>query len=221
MTSMTRTRWNEALRADLVDALRAVEPDAPTLCEGWQARHLAAHVVLRERSVRVGAGLAVAPLAAVAERAVQELADTADTPEGYAELVDRVAEVPGRWHPMTWAGDVANLVEFYVHGEDVRRGAGPVPPRELPDEVVETLWKQMRQVARARLRKAPCGVVLVRSDGPRARVKGPRDGAGTVVVRGAVGEIVLWLSGRGAAADVTPEGAAEDVAALARVAAFD
>lgn len=217
---MTRTRWNEALRADLADALRAVPPDAPTLCEGWQARHLAAHVVLRERSVRVGAGLAVPPLADVAERAIQELADGATTAEGYTALVDRVAEAPGRWHPMTWAGDLANLVEFYVHGEDVRRGGGPVPPRALPDDVVEMLWKQARQLGRARLRRATCGVVLVRPDGPRARLKGPRDGAGTVVVRGAVGELVLWLSGRGAAADVTAEGAAPDVAALAQVAPF-
>ncbi|MBT0995228.1 TIGR03085 family protein [Cellulomonas sp. DKR-3] len=217
---MTGTRWNEALRADLVDALRAVPPDAPTLCEGWQACHLAAHVVLRERSVRVGAGLAVPPLAGVAERAIDELAGTATTPEGYAALVDRVADAPGRWHPMTWAGDLANLVEFYVHGEDVRRGAGPVPPRELPGGVVDGLWNQARQLGRARLRTAGCGVVLVRPDGPRARLRSPRDGAGSVVVRGEVGELVLWLAGRGAAADVVAEGAEPDLAALARVAPF-
>ena len=48
--------WHEIERAQLAQALLDVTPDAPTLCEGWQARHLAAHVVLRERSATVSAG---------------------------------------------------------------------------------------------------------------------------------------------------------------------
>ena len=43
--------WHEIERAQLAQALLDVAPDAPTLCEGWQARHLAAHIVLRERSI--------------------------------------------------------------------------------------------------------------------------------------------------------------------------
>ncbi len=35
-------------RAALAAELEAAGPDAPTLCEGWTTRHLAAHVVLRE-----------------------------------------------------------------------------------------------------------------------------------------------------------------------------
>jgi len=211
---MARMTWHETLRSDLVDALREVPPDAPTLCEGWQARHVAAHVVLRERSVTVGAGLALPPLAGAAERAIERTADDAATPEGYAALVERVAHAPGRWHPMTWAGDLANLVELYVHGEDVRRGAGPAPARELAPGLVDALWRQVRQVGALRLRKAPVGIVLVRPDGPRTALKRARGGHGTVVVRGAVGELVLWLTGRGAAADVLVQGAPDDVAAL-------
>lgn len=212
MASMT---WHETLRADLTDALRAATPDAPTLCEGWQARHLAAHVVLRESSLRVGAGIAVPALAGAAERAIDELAQTATTPEGYAALVDRVAAGPSRWHPMSVAGDAANLVEFYVHGEDVRRGAGPVPPRALDPALADALWKDVRRFARARTHKVPVGLVLVNADGPRARVKGPKGEHGTVVVRGDAGELVLWLSGRGAASTVVAQGAPVDVALLA------
>ncbi len=205
---------NATLRAQLADALRAAAPDQPTLCEGWQARHLAAHVVLREHSAAVGAGLAVPALAEHAETRIEELANTATTPEGYAALVDRVAAGTGRWHPMHWAGDAANLVEFYVHTEDVRRGSGPVPPRELDPELVEALWKQLTRAASLRLRRVPVGVIAVRDDGPRARLRTPKDGHGTVVARGAVGELVLWLLGRGAAADVRLEGAAPDLATI-------
>ena len=36
-------------RAALVTTMRAVGPDAPTLCGDWTTRDLAAHLVLRER----------------------------------------------------------------------------------------------------------------------------------------------------------------------------
>jgi hypothetical protein len=64
------------------------------------------------------------------------------------------------------------------------------------------------------LRHSPVGVVLVRDDGLRRRVRKPRAGFGTVVVRGAVGELVLFAFGRGAAADVTVQGAPLDVEVL-------
>lgn len=211
MTSMT---WHETLRAQLVDALRAVDPDAPTLCEGWQARHLAAHVVLRESSVTVGAGLAVPALAGAAERAIDSLAQTATTPEGYAELVDRVAAGPSRWHPIALAGDAANVVEFYVHAEDVRRGAGPAPERDLDPDLVEVLWRGVLRFARARTLRLPVGLVLVRADGPRAHVTGAKGDHGTVVVRGGAGELVLWLSGRGEATSVVAQGSPDDLAVL-------
>ncbi len=214
MTCMTSTTWHETLRADLAEALRAVDPQAPTLCEGWQARHLAAHVVLRESSARVGAGLLVPPLAGVAERAIDELAGTATTPQGYAELVARVAAGPPRWHPLALAGDAANLVELYVHGEDVRRGSGSVPPRAVEPELADTLWRDVRRFARARTLRVPVGLVLVRDDGRRTRVRGPKGERGTVVVRGGAGELLLWLMGRGAATSVVAQGTAPDVALL-------
>jgi len=206
--------WHPRLRAELVDALRAVPPGAPTLCEGWQARHLAAHVALRESSARVSAGLAVPALAGVAERAIEDLADTATDDEGYAALLARVADGPSRWHPLALAGDAANLVEFYVHTEDVRRGAGPAAERALEPGLVDALWDDVRRFARARTLRVPVGLVVVRADGVRTRVRGPKPGHGTVVVRGGAGELVLWLSGRGAAAQIVAQGDPADVAAL-------
>jgi uncharacterized protein (TIGR03085 family) len=209
--------WHEIERAQLAQALRDVTPDAPTLCEGWQARHLAAHVVLREHSPVVGVGTAVPALASRAQAKIARLADQASTEGTYRDLVARVADNPAAWHPSTWAGETANVIEFFVHTEDVRRGAGPVTPRTLDPELVETLWSQLKRAGLLRLRTVPVGVVLVRGDGVRHHLRAPRDGHGTVVVRGDVGELALYLFGRGAAADVRVDGDRDDVATISAV----
>ena len=206
--------WHEVERAQLVETLRAVPFEAPTLCEGWQARHLAAHIMLRERSPRVGLELAVPALNARSDAAVERRAALVTDTPSYLELVDEVAAGAPVWHPGRWAGDLTNVTEFFVHTEDVRRGAGPVPPRALDPELVEALWHQASQVARLRLHGVAAGVVLVRPDGVRRRVHDPKPGHGAVVVRGDVGELVLWLTGRLRAADVRFEGHPDDVAAL-------
>jgi uncharacterized protein (TIGR03085 family) len=209
--------WHEIERAQLAQTLLDVTPDAPTLCEGWEARHLAAHVVLRERSPVVGAGIAVPALAARAESAIARLADQAATEGAYRDLVARGADPPARWDPASWVGDAANVVEFFVHTEDVRRGAGPVPARDLDAGLVEALWSHLPRAATVRLRSVPVGVVLVRDDGVRHHLRRPKTDYGTVIVRGDAGEIVLYLLGRGAAADVRVEGDPDDLAAVESV----
>lgn len=209
--------WHEIERAQLAQALLDVTPDAPTLCEGWQARHLAAHVVLRERSPMVSAGIAVPALSARAEAAIARLADQAATEGAYRDLVARVADRPARWHPAAWVAESANVVEFFVHTEDVRRGAGPVPARDLDAGLVEALWSHLPRAAAGRLRPVPVGVVLVRDDGIRHRLRAPKADHGTVVVRGGTGELVLYMLGRGPAADVRVEGDVDDIAAIEAV----
>lgn len=209
--------WHQHERAALIDALTAAGPHAPTLCEGWQARHLAAHVLLRERSVRVGAGLAVPALAGAADRAISSLADTAQDDQGFAALVARVAADPPAWSPVTWAGDAANLVELFVHTEDVRRGAGDTAPRELGADLSGALWGRLLQTARLSYRRSPVGIVLVVPGGPRRVVRRAPRGHGTVAIRGEVGELVLHAFGRGAAAHVELVGDPQDVADLREV----
>ena len=209
--------WHEIERAQLAQALRDVAPDAPTLCEGWQARHLAAHVVLRERSPWSVRGSPCPPSRPAPRPRSPRLADQAATEGAYRDLVARVADRPARWHPAAWVGESANVIEFFVHTEDVRRGAGPVPARELDPELVEALWSQLPRAAAGRLRSVPVGVVLVRDDGVRHHLRSPKADYGTVVVRGEVGELVLYLLGRGAAADVRVEGDADDVATIEAV----
>ena len=206
--------WHRIARAQLVSALTDAGPDAPTLCEGWQSRHLAAHVVLREHSPLAGAGIVVPALATHTARAIEQLADTARSEEGYRDLVARVASEPAAWNPMSWAGELLNLVEYFVHTEDVRRGSGPVPPLALEPEHAEVLWRSLVGRASMFYRRVPAGIVLVRPDGVRRRVRRAPTGHGTVVIHGEVGELLLHAFGRGAVADVGIEGAPTDVEAL-------
>ena len=199
--------WHEIERDWLAQALRTAQPDDPTLCEGWQARHLAAHLVLRERPTT-----AASAVRGGLRGATERLADEATDAEGYARLVDTFAAQPGRWSPRAWVGDAVNTAEFFLHTEDVRRGAGPVEPRELPAALVDVLWSQLRRTAPLRLRRLGPGVVLVRPDDVRAAVHGPKAGHGSVVLRGEVGELVLAVSGRLQAAGVRLDGAPQDVA---------
>lgn len=208
--------WHTVERTALAQALRDAGPAAPTLCTGWTSRHLAAHVVLRESRPLVAAGAAIRPLNPHAERAVGRLADRSADPDGYDRLVARVEAGPPRWHPFAWAGDAANLLELFVHTEDVRRGAGPVPPLTLAPEHTRALWSRLVRAAPLMYRRAGVGIVLVVPGGPRRAVRRPRGEAGTVVVRGEVGEVALHTFGRGDAAHVDVLGDPADVELLQR-----
>src|SRR4030081_1282653 len=66
-------------RDALVASLRAVGPDAPTLCTGWNARTLLAHLIRRERSLlEVGARVPLPLAHQAAEEAMRRYADTHD-----------------------------------------------------------------------------------------------------------------------------------------------
>ena len=211
-----RMPWHPLERATLAHALRAAGPDRPTLCAGWASRHLAAHVVLRETAPLVAAGAVLPPLSRRTERAIDALAERSADSGAYAALVDRVERGPGRWSPMSLMGDAGNLLEFFIHTEDVRRGAGPVPPLELDPAHTEAIWSRLARQAPLLYRRAPVGIVLVVPGGPRRAVRRPKGDAGTVVVRGEVGELALHAFGREGAAHVDVLGDPADVEALQR-----
>ncbi|WP_024288564.1 TIGR03085 family metal-binding protein [Cellulomonas sp. KRMCY2] len=207
--------WHPLERAALADALIAVGPDAPTLCEGWSARHLAAHVVLRETAPLVGAGVVLPALAERAEQRIQALGDGQTSPESWARLVQRVRTGPPAWSPMRWAGDAVQLVELFVHTEDVRRGGAAgyqVAPRERQRGHDDTLWRALSRTARMLYRSCPVGVVLADGTGRDLRVRAAVPG--DVIVRGPVGELLLHAFGRSAVAHVTVEGTTEAVASM-------
>ncbi len=204
-------QWTPLERADLVRALTEAGPGVPTLCEGWTSEQLAAHVVLREASPLVAAGTNGGPLAARTARMIDERAARARTPESYAALVAEVRDGPPRFSPVGLAGDAANLVELYVHTEDVRR-AGPDgaarPARTRSTDHDSQLWRRLGQSVRLMYRRCPVGVTLVEESGRTLRAHRPprQDPELEVLVDGPVGELTLYTFGRGTHARVTVEG---------------
>lgn len=205
---MTRPALSERLL--LCDELDRLGPDAPTLCEGWATRDLAAHLVIRETRPDLHAGSYIPGLAGRLERERDALAAG-----DYGSLVSRIRSGAPWWNPMSQprVDELANLVEYFVHHEDVRRAQPDWTVRDLSDRMQRHLWASLRRVARVMFRSAPTGVVLVAPGVGRRSARLP-DEHGTVVVRGEPSELVLFAYGRGARARVELEGRADDVLAL-------
>ncbi len=204
-------------RTALCDLLTEIGPDEPTLCAGWQTGDLAAHLVLREHRPDAGAGVMGGPLAGYTRHVQNRL--RARTP--FPRLVDLIRTGPPRLSMFALPGmdERANMVEYFVHHEDVRRAQPAWRPRETSPEVADELWRRLR-LARILLRRAPVGVELVRADGragrdTTARVRlTARARTPVVTVAGTPAELTLWTMGRTAAAEVRMDGSDAAVAAL-------
>lgn len=198
-------------RAELCDLLLEVGPDAPTLCAGWTARDLAAHLVIREGRPDAAAGIVVGPLAGYTKRVQDQIAR-----EDYGRLVKRVRGGPPIW-TLLWIGplDAAiNTLEFFVHHEDVRRARDSWAPRELPEPAITQLWSGLSRGGKVIARRLPVGVVVRPTDGPKADIDlRLRDGSSSVTLVGPVGECILALHGR-PTHGLTIDGTAVDVAAF-------
>lgn len=204
MTSLARTE-----RSALCDLFTDVGPDAPTLCEGWRAADLAAHLAVRERRPDAAAGALIRPLAPRLERIQRGYADLP-----WARLVELVRTGPPPWSAFAIPAvdAAANTVEYFVHHEDVRRARPGWEPRELTDEQQETLWRRLRSMSRLLLHRAPVGVALRRPDGVIWRAHA---GTSYVTLAGPPAELVLYAYGRGDHARVELLGEERDVARLA------
>jgi len=183
-----------AERAALADLLLEVGPTAPTLCGGWDARDLAAHIVLRERRPDAAGGILLGVLKTRMERVQAALAG-----QPWEQLVATLREGPPSWSPVRMPAVDAqvNTIEFFVHHEDVRRGVAGWTPRALDEATVETLWKHAATTGKFLARACPVGVLLAPGDGPAAgSIVRVRAGIPEVTLVGPVGEIVLSLFGR-------------------------
>jgi uncharacterized protein (TIGR03085 family) len=201
--------WTETERAALVATFRHADPEAPTLCEGWNVRRLLAHLVQREHSPWRRAGDELRKSAPGAEKNLGPLADSARTPEGYQALLQRFAAGTSSWSPMTWLGDAVQLLEYVVHHEDVRRATDPpADPRVLPPGEEQALWQRLGGLAKLAYRGCPVGVELALPDGRRRTV---RKGPDAVLLTGAAVELALHAFGRHGAAHVRVDGSPDAV----------
>lgn len=183
-------------RTALCDLFVELGPEAPTLCEGWTTADLAAHLVLREHFHRWSD----------AQRAAEKA-------KGYPAMITRLRGgaplVPWR---IPRVRNVVNGLEYFIHHEDARRANGR-GPRPQAEDLEALAWRMTGFTARRVARRIrPFGLTLVRPDGVRRTF-----GSGTMAtLTGRASELVLYLSGRRATAQVTLAGDPEATAAVER-----
>jgi uncharacterized protein (TIGR03085 family) len=185
---MTRYARNE--RRALCETLLSTGPDAPTLCEGWTTRDLAAHLVLRERRPDAELGRQVPFLAGHATAVQEGVRSTA-----WPELVGLVRSGPPFWSParVGRVDEAMNTAEMFVHHEDVRRAQPEWSRRSLPPGLQAALWGNLKLAGRLLLRRAPVGVELVAPVFGRVLAHA---GSPMVRVEGAPEELLLFVFGR-------------------------
>jgi uncharacterized protein (TIGR03085 family) len=185
-------------RAALADLLLETGPDAPTLCAGWTTRDLAAHLVVRDRRPDAMAGIVVPPLAGHGEHVRLQAAR-----RPYEQVVDEVRNPPW-WSPVSnpLIHELSNTMEYFIHHEDVRRGAPGWTPRVLSTGEQKALWNAVKVAARMGLRKLDLPVLL-RAPGFGEVAVGGTPPQATLI--GDPGELVLFVSGRQRAARVEIE----------------
>lgn len=191
-------------RTRLRDLLLEVGPQAPTLCEGWATRDMAAHLWLRERRPDAALGMFVSPL----EGHLNSLTRRVQA-RPYEAVVREWGSGPGKASPVRFLDAAMNTAEHFIHHEDVRRGAGEAAPRDFSRRVNEALWRQCGRMSALLLRRSGRPVVL-EGAGMRPLVAADRRGVAergddVVRVKGEPGEILLWCCGR-TAVEVEVEG---------------
>ncbi len=176
-------------RAALVSTFRTLSPDSPTLCEGWDARELAAHLVVRERRLDAAPGILIPALAGYTDRVQKQVSAATE----WDALVDQVAEGPPLYSPFKLLDPIANVAEMFIHHEDVRRARPDWEPRPLDDQTVGSLRRPVAMMARLTLRRSPATVVLQTPQGERLATAGRGP---TLTVIGEPGELLLFVTGR-------------------------
>ncbi len=184
-------------RQALCNLLEESGPLAPTLCEGWTTSDLAAHLVVRERRPLASPGIVLPVFAEVTRRAMER----AKAQLGYGGLIRCIRGGPP--YPFRLVDAQMNLIEFFVHHEDVRRAEPPVEPR-VDASLDAAVWGTLRRAARLMTRRlhgsglelvAPgFGSVIARTAEPRA------------VLTGGPQELALFLTGRRSVAHVEIDG---------------
>ncbi|MDA8265573.1 MAG: TIGR03085 family metal-binding protein [Actinomycetota bacterium] len=184
-------------RQALCNLLEERGPLAPTLCEGWTTSDLAAHLFVRDSRPLALPGILLKSFAGVTEREMEK----AKRELGYGGLIRRIRSGPPL--PIRVVDSQVNLLEYFVHHEDLRRSEDGWEPRQ--DTTLDAaLWPALRRGARLMARRlrgaglelaAPAyGSVVAREGAPLARVSG------------APQELVLLMFGRGKVARVEVEG---------------
>lgn len=189
---------------ETLKGLKSAEWQADTLCAGWTVEDLAAHLVVRERGgIMARLGIVLPFLHHKHNAAIRKTKQ-----KSHAKLI-KILERPPFWvkkFPL-------NIIEFYVHNEDLLRG-GLKRKRVLPDELEQALSGYLPQLMRLAFRKVSGGFDLIVHDETAGEVYKRQIGrtvekAPELELSGTAGELMLLFAGRGRHAKVRVSGSAE------------
>ncbi|HSK96017.1 MAG TPA: maleylpyruvate isomerase family mycothiol-dependent enzyme [Euzebyales bacterium] len=207
-------------RQGLCDMLADLTPEqwaAPTLCAGWDAADVAAHLIVREREPWTAPGLVVG--GRLAKLTAQRYA--AWKARGHRRLVQALRSGPP-WPLSGVLGD-SQAVEDWIHEQDIRRGGAGLPTPEPDAPLAEALWRAVRRIG-ARTLAVGAPLIIELTDGLRhhrlkARGRAPlamsTSAPPDVIISGPISELLLYIAGR-SGAEVAVSGDPENVSLLAR-----
>ena len=211
-------RTNTALareRRAAAAAFRDLPRDAPTLCGTWTAHDLLVHLVAQD-DLRGLPVLITTPLVVLrsahrrdpVRRAVLTKRERQLTNTDTASLARALTMPPPLLYRLPGIA-TTRLIETWVHHEDARRVDEPAA-RTSDGEIDHLLWRATRMIAAGGT--VPDGVRLELTTPSGAHATIGRGDA--VTVRGAPGELLLFLLGRQRNAHVTVEASARTMSAL-------
>ena len=176
-------------RAALVETLRSVGPDAPTLCGGWTTRDLTAHLVLREYRLDAAPGITVPALSGYTAKVQKQITESTD----WDALLAKFAAGPPLYSPLKLLDSLANVTEMFVHHEDVRRALPGWQPRALDDTVIAALRRPIPMFSRIAMARVPARVSLCTPDGETVSTvgRGPQ-----LTITAEAPELLLFAFGR-------------------------
>lgn len=211
----TGARLRDLQRDRLCDVLEAAGPDAPTLCTGWTAGDLAAHLWILDHDPVGWIGVGIGPLERIHTARIARARDR--MPHGEILAALRAGDGSLACMPTdAREGHRHALGEYAVHTQDVLRAAeGPWPiasqasdrrldsgasdDSDLAAAMDEALWRRARVAGGMLHVLSTRGLVLQHPDGRVARATPGRE---RVRVVGAPLELLLWVHGRASVADV-------------------
>lgn len=186
--------------AQLLRGLSQKQWQAATLCDGWNIEDLTAHIIVRDRGPLLARlGIVVPALHSAHIAAIQKQKATS-----HQELLRLIEHIP--W----WGKNFRyNLIEFFVHNEDILR-AKLDRKRQISDDLYTGLASFVPGMARIAFRKLDRNLRVTLIDSATGEVFVARKGSGEdpheLTLTAEAPEFVLLCMNRGRVANVRVEG---------------
>lgn len=199
-------------RRRLIERLREVGPEAPTLCAGWQARDLLLHLIRREIIPHrvIGSWMP----SRVGDESGRRLGEVEDAP--FDDLLELFDSGRQKYSPLKIGviDTFVNTLEYVIHTEDISRAQTPIIEEAYSDEAQRDIFSRLGAMAQVLLARSPVTVRLNAGTFGTKQVFLSKRHDREVTVSGEPVELALFCFGRDDAAKVTFEGRDEDVEAV-------